>query len=304
MSYNRTVCHIVHSLISMIHHHMTRIFAQASASAIVILCDCIYMVLPRVERVVQIYGGKTKRDPWTVKNIVSINGIEFVDLQKTDSGFNRFVTGSAKGTSCTFDTTLRKRRNMAMLGHTDNIDIMGNELPAPSRHTLNKMKQGMATAPPYVDLEFPEVTVGDEHAPATTLRVATTKDFNSGVQLELSTGMLHYVRVAMLATMTGESAPKRSKPTVYAPPGTRWVKLSGKTKPRFCFRATRPHAEHEGQKSKFIVCTNPDDDDAIERARQQALRWIAGHDDVDGDADDQCDDSDSHEDSRDTECAA
>ena len=211
--------------------------------------------------------------PLCINDIKSIQGIEFVDLQKTDSGFNRFVSGTAKGISCTFITTLRKKRNMAMIGHTDTKDIMGNELPAPSRHTVNKMKQGMTNAL-FVDIEFPEVHVDDQHAPATTLRVATTKDFN----------MLHYVRVAMLATMVDESVTKRTKPTVYAPAGTRWIKrTSHKNATKYGFLACRQQPGNR-QKTEFIVCDDVNDIDTIERARRQTLRWFDGHDDVEDDA--------------------
>ena len=254
---------------------------SAQAPAICTLYCKSYMMMPTIERVVQVTGGSSKRDPWTVKNISIIDGTEFVDLQKTDTGFNRFISGTWKGLpTSSFMSTLRKKRNFALMGHAESHDMLGNKMPEPSRYEQVKMRT-TRTENSYVDIDMPAVDYDSEHAPATTLRIAASKAFNSGVKIELKPENLHYVRLAMLASCD-DSPGKRHKPQIYAPKGTRWV---ARKPNRVGFLAIGVH-----QKTKFFACTNADDEDAISKCRLQAVDWT--EDKFCGDDNDAADDDD------------
>ena len=71
-----------------------------------------------VERTTIVRGGAgkgKKGNKWHIHSSETLNGIEFVDIQKADQGFVRFVTG-VKGGLRDFDwlDDLRRARNTAI----------------------------------------------------------------------------------------------------------------------------------------------------------------------------------------------
>ena len=67
-----------------------------------------------IDRQVVVKGGASKRSPWILTAMETVDGTEFVPLSMRDSGFHRFVTGSPTGLrSVKFLDRLKALRNEA-----------------------------------------------------------------------------------------------------------------------------------------------------------------------------------------------
>ena len=178
---------------------------------------------------------------------------------------------------------MKTKRNLAMVDLTDHVDMLGNAMPKPSYYHMKKAKDTVGEPKPVVEIHMPEIHVNDETAGPITMRVASTKEPNLGVQVELTPCNLHYIRLAMNADHHNQpTIGTRRKSEVFAPHGTRWVKRRTSSKSSnsmWGFLSVRS----TDKRSKFCRCINADSTDDVDQARSKAVLWVNGCDDHDGD---------------------
>ena len=228
---------------------------------------------PIIKRCIQIHGGKLKSSvPWTVNDIHTVDGVDFVHLSKKDNGLNRFVTGKQGGAlrDSNFLDILKKHRNIAMLTCKQEINAFGVvAAPTPYRSRQMRASNREGEQPEVLELDLPEVVCEGETAAAITMKVkAPSSDIKAdGICVELTVQNLNYIRVAMKASI-GMKTGARHTPTRPSSSGCQWVKRrKGNTAG---YLATRKGADGK-LVSKFF---NSKDDDA----KTSAEKWRAGED--------------------------
>ena len=51
----------------------------------------------KIEHKLCITGGGCPRVPWMISNTITLDGVLFITLKKSDAGFNRFLSGTSRG---------------------------------------------------------------------------------------------------------------------------------------------------------------------------------------------------------------
>ena len=235
---------------------------------------------PVIKRCIQIHGGGLKKgSPWSTADFHTVDGVEFISLQKRDSGLNRFVTGSSSTSlrDTAFLDELRKKRNIEMIMQNDEPSLFGTKPAHGPKLGQYKMRQMQAAnrnneKPGIIELQMPAVEFDGEVAAAISLKVkAPASDRKGdGVCIELTTENLHYIRIALRVSQ-GTKNYSRTKPGLPSNTGCRWVKR-GK---RCGYLATRKPDGCEMQ-SRFFSSTKHGDDAVV------AHKWMQFESDEDG----------------------
>ena len=273
-----------HCKVGIVHDALAN-HAQSAAHGVFSSCNCLcYSIavcfalhmspLPTISRTISIKGGKLKRQ-WQPKAIMNVDGRDYIELNKSDTGFNRFISGHIRGLpGSTCLTHIRRKRNLAMVNLDGSVDIDGKQMPGPTRHFFAKAKHALVDQKSTVEVSLPQVEYNREVAHATTMRILTTSDLNSSAMVELTAGNLHYVKLAMHAHQTANGTRKKSE--VCAPSGSRWVKR-GK---QYGFLAKRPGTgPRSGRLSHKFFPTRGD----VDAARAKTQAWLDGLDESDDD---------------------
>jgi hypothetical protein len=186
---------------------------------------------PSIKRCIQIYGGSLKPCyPWIISDIQTVDGVDFVRIQKTDNGLHRFVTGGHKQNGGLKDTPflddLKKKRNIAMITASEEPTIFGNNItPSNRKRRVLIAAQKNVDQPLILTLELPavECDVGEAAAISMKLRAPMSDMKAEGVEVELTSANLHYIRIALRAGI-GHKSGGRSKPGEPSHSACRWVK--------------------------------------------------------------------------------
>ena len=185
-----------------------------------------------VMRMYVVEGGDVKRSPWLVKNYEIIDGVCFIPLHKMDTGFCRFVTGSAKDMrDCSWLEDLKLKRvraSMDALAPDTGPSLFKPVQPSKweRRKQLQKVKEALNDdIASVVTIDLPAISFGGEEAPALTLKVKRCLDCKIAVSVELTADVLTYIRIAMLDSFERDSN-------------------------------KRQRAEHDGMKLKFRWCNS------------------------------------------------
>lgn len=228
-------------------------------------------------RIVVSGGGCNPAWPWIAHSVELIDGTEFIQLVKKDSGLARFVSGTAYGArSMSFLETLRSQRTAASIELAKpGGNALFDEGPCTKR-ARKSLKQNAAALhkkgelPAWVCLEQPGFEgVDGNQVPATTLKVKTALDLQTPLSVELAPEQLGYIREAMRASDKGGR--QRARPEKN---GLRW------RAERRAWLASRWDPEAGKMVSRSFQPDDPkDNDDNKELARQRALAWVADADD-------------------------
>ena len=184
--------------------------------------------------------------PWVVKDVETVEGIPFFELDGGHTGLCRFVTGKSKMPEVTWLEHLKKLRTDACMQASLEASLQGEP----------------QCKPPFVEVAVPDVEFagGWQFAPATSLKIKWPTTCGENIKLELSAANLNHVRRACLSSRAPRPHVRR-KP--WAPEFKRcqWMaKDNG-------FLAQRP------DEFRFF-----DAGDDIDYARHLAYRWAKAED--------------------------
>ena len=165
-----------------------------------------------------VFNRADLRQPWLVTHSEVIDGVEFVKLSLTDSGFNRFVSGTTKGCkTMKWLDDFRQQRCIETLKRTaDASSIFGGP---PSKAARAKQKKDCmlqlqnGTLPNTISIAVPSVEYDGQYEGARMLKVVTAVDQKACLQVEASAEVLSYVRVAMLASQGSRKRTRRDDHT-------------------------------------------------------------------------------------------
>ena len=230
-----------------------------------------------IQRAFVVTGGGCKRDGWVITDSELIEGIEFIKLNRLDTGFCRFVSGHAKGMrDMDFLEKLRWMRTQATIDLAKPPPAEGGNLFKVSASETKKAiqfrkkeSQGMQARgelPLTCKVRLPAVVHNDgTTSPAMEVKVKSCLDPKENVMIELKAEILEHLRFVMLHS---EQPASRKRPPSGAFHGVRF------RAERKGFLATRKQDGKETYKT-FKV---DDDADELERAEiaERAQRWVEG----------------------------
>ena len=138
-------------------------------------------------------GGKCiESPPWIIRNVETVDGIEFVSLKTRDTGLCRFLYG---GTSCSqlpsFLNTLRIARNAVISGAEESMVF---DKPSSEWQVRKKMRsiQGEVRGP-IVDVPLPSFGNDEKMYPPIVIKMKYTDKWQESVSIEVSAVALEYV---------------------------------------------------------------------------------------------------------------
>lgn len=248
---------------------------------------CAAMAEVRLQHVVKVCGGSCGKHPWEVKIARSLAGIDFVRLDKNDSGFCRFVDGSGRCGLRDYVYDPRRLRNEACItaAQEDEPSLDGtaarcNAFATPGKKSRKERAAELACMRSsaarkeleLVDMYLPQVELnGNTYGP---MRVKTpfTVDARAHVQVPLEPAVLQYFRAAILSGGKACEPQTRQKCNVDAPKGASWVQR------RSAFVARRVTTVGGQPKTKYRVVRVNDSEsnthDCMDRARHTITSWL------------------------------
>ncbi len=167
-----------------------------------------------VKQVTQVCGGGCPESkPWVVQSSEMLGGIQYVQLSKSDSGFNRFVTGSYAGLRLYHG--LHKLTALRTEAYMKEVQGMKDEMGAPGsayaqRKAFNVAK-GRHGSIDVVELEAPDVEHEEESIKGRNIKVLVPATTRSNIFVECKASNLEYIRFFLLADGPNiEPKPKKS----------------------------------------------------------------------------------------------
>ncbi len=156
-----------------------------------------------IQRSVSIKFSDSK--PWVINEIQTLDGIDFVELNKRDNGFARFVTsGGGDITKMPFFDELRQLRTKACCDAIEppQEQLFGDEGKEPDTKKFKRMANKMPT---FVELQLPGFTRQDgrEVQPLAT-KVKSSLVWKDHLAVELTVESLLYIKHAMLKSLESE----------------------------------------------------------------------------------------------------
>ena len=233
-----------------------------------------------IERRVVVKGGGCKLTPWILPSVSVLDGKEFTQLTKRDSGFCRFVSGSPSGSrGMSFLDELRRKRSAATLAAcsqpASNEQLFEATPTAAARKKLKQAaiaQQERGEMPDLVVLDLPRI-IGQDGVEVGPIKLAvrSSLDISSNVWVELTSEALTYIRAAMLA-----SEPLAPMQRGATDAGVRWRNDRGRfVATRFSQRLNR----------EVMRSFKPEDDtqESKEAAKEDAKAWVAAGSDEEED---------------------
>lgn len=137
-------------------------------------------------RHVSVQGGMLQH-PWIIKHVETIEGEDFMKLDKSDSGLSRFVFGSYKASAgrlykCAFFETLRNSRSSFLKAKA------GGKLDGSCtvwKWKRAKKRSQIETVDKTLTMELPPVSYGDEAVPSTGLVLKMPQHMNEAMVGEI-----------------------------------------------------------------------------------------------------------------------
>lgn len=228
----------------------------------------------QIERHVVVTGGCCKRDPWLIRSVDLVDGVEFIVLGKKDPGFCRFVADPPqKVRAMDFLDTLRKLRTEASMRIPEEHSLFEAIPTRAARRSLKRRCADMhaqGKMPDIVVLNLPELHLDEKRVPGIHMKVKASLDITSNVSVELQPQCLDYIWHAMQASAaTGEK-----KRVARCAQGVRWLR------DRRVYMATRESVEGGKQYRSFRPRV-ADDEVEEHAALQRARQWVTGEPDED-----------------------
>lgn len=158
-----------------------------------------------IEMKVVILNKNNKKNPWLATS-TDTGGCKFVLLEKWSRDFTKFVTGKAldlrrcetTGINSTyFDHLLRQRNDKSKLAVKEATQVEeegGNAQYVAKRRVTAKDRD---PAPPFVEIELPEVCFGGAAFPARSVRVLWNVK-STDLWVELEADVLEHIRLGIL----------------------------------------------------------------------------------------------------------
>ena len=233
------------------------------------------------------WDGCTK--PWYIQRVQVVQGHEFLQLQKRDTGFARFVTGDCKGMRHTrFLDTLRRKRTEASLLCCSEASLF-DSIPTKAARVQQKRKcveaKTRGEMPETCMIDLPGFYMeGVGEVSEITMRVLTSVDMNTAVSVEMTSDNLAYIRNAMRAD--AEDVVHRSRASSFCK-GVRWDGT------RKAFMAKRKPDGDRKYKYRTFRPTDPDQELDCAAAQDRAIRWVDEGSDADEQPRSETDDQDT-----------
>ena len=170
------------------------------------------------------------RNVWLINDsdIEKVDDMEFIHISK-DNQFHKFVSKTANLRDASFLDELKKKRNQAMVFSVEEPTVFGSDKRTCSawrRRQLNaKLRDNSEDIPDVVEVDLPQVEFEGEVAAATKMKLRTpnTPNMASGVKVELTPSNVHYIRIAMLASI-GNKDGSRKRPSEDSSTNCKWTK--------------------------------------------------------------------------------
>lgn len=169
--------------------------------------------------------------PWIIKNWETVDGLEFLELKRSDRHFAAFVVGDGIGgiRDHAYLDELRKLRNDAQVNVLCNVNNQ-LQLFEPGAKSTYKLKKERAKAkqlghdpPAVVSLNLPAVSWEGQTYDAIVMKVKGCKDYRGCISIELNATNLGYVRAAMLVRGKTVQSRKRKQNTCESQQDCKWV---------------------------------------------------------------------------------
>ena len=219
------------------------------------------------------FNGKT----WTaIPDLVT--GKEVVELCTTDTALAKFVTGSTRGLyGATLFDSMKQLRERAVLKAAA-VQASGGLFDNPDLGSVRKRRKAMATAkgseedgqlPKFVEIDLPEMTIGDVTIKEAKANILTTLDGKEHIKMQVAPGPLEYVFSMLLHSSRACTKARAAKDTSTH---TRWDRAKGTFVARNVFtekhKSFKPHDKSPAAK---------------ESAKNRAMSWAAAEPVDDGD---------------------
>jgi hypothetical protein len=223
---------------------------------------------------------KTHR--WPIK-VEQINGEDYFELDKKDSGFARFISedGSLKGKDLlqksTWLDTIRTMRASASIGQHGETDDLFTDIPKPSRWFKKQIKDTDPDSE-VVELKLHEFEFNNKMIHGITMKVKKSNREQAKPIVQLSLSNLAYIRNAILAS-TKDGNNRRERCPVKLPPQCFWVKRKykeGNVVRGFLVKKSAKK-QQKRQRCRFFPATTDDYDSILD----EATRWRDNDDESD-----------------------
>lgn len=205
-------------------------------------------------------------------------GVEFIQLNKRDSGLNRFVSGTANGArNMTFLEELRSKRSAATIAAVAPAapagEVLFDQAPTKAAQKKRRTEAVGKDLPSVVTVDLPRIQGEDgETRGPVSIKLRPGVDATSNVWMEIRPDALEYLRLAMAL-----SAPAERKCRTASSGGGRW------RPDRKRFIAQRPSSDEGKMITRSFKPDDPDSEESREQALALAKAWVvSGDSDAEG----------------------
>ena len=272
------VCGCVAWHIAAVYFKMSSIDTVAITKVVTISWDCHNT------------SQSVKTQRWIVTT-KEIDGDDYFELDKCDSGLARFVSCDSTTTNgkrliqrSSWLTSLKLLTNQASNSHDGSEELFGIA-PQRSRWFKAKIANSEAVEPEnqsqVVELQLPSFKVDDETIPGTTMKVKRETDGRAKVYAQLTLPNLMYIRNAIIASANDDNN-KREKCPISLPKMCTWVKRKYKKKGtvRGILAKKQSRTIIKQKKAKrFAYKFFPVTDNDYHHAKELAETWMQCEDD-------------------------
>eukprot|EP00971_Amphidinium_carterae_P071859 1421240-Amphidinium_carterae.1 len=149
--------------------------------------------------------------PWVISSLETIDGIEYVDLSRRDTGLHRFITHGTDLTCINWPFEQLKSLRNRQLSGTEQAEAAGGsifkkELSQHSKRKLRCKEKSKHEQFAYLLLDLPAVAYQGEEAGPISFKVKRVQDLKMNCAIEVSVLSLTYLRLASLAHAESEAA--------------------------------------------------------------------------------------------------
>ena len=209
-----------------------------------------------IVRHVCIHGGGCDDKPWLITDIMTVDGVEFINIGAKIYGFKKFVFGSTSRGS-TWDV-LKDMQAMRLQACVDalvprNLFENRSVKKRQRKEALNQREQ----MPGFVTIELPPI----DDEPAMPIKVMSSLDLHKSLAVELSVPALTRVRDLLLSEQAEQTAQAAFKSTTLRWRSDRLAWVACKMEPDGTTKQQAFPCKEPGSPAKRVV-------------RDLAVRWL------------------------------
>ena len=218
----------------------------------------------KIEHKLCITGGGC-RAPWMVSNTITVDGMLFITLKRTDVGFIRFLCGSARGVH-----NWQKYRELMLLRTEASFRSVMKEQSSLfeeeqriSKRQKVKARDMADEVPALVEIEVPSCSYKDTQMPSLKIKVLSSLHRDSPLSVHGEAAVLTHIRVFIMSGNDAD-AQRPAKDCLSETVSSHVVR----------WHSTRNGwIAYKGGSSKSFRPQNLDDPESVEEAKQNALSW-------------------------------